>query len=169
MIKRVLQIAAVATTLLFGVASPAFASYPPETLSLSLVSCELDHLVVTVDGALPNSALHIVIDFTDVPDVDVTVQTDSIGHFEGSYPVPPNSGPLITVTMSGLDFDSNTPGGVPFSRSFDVDRRTCPTLPNTGSDALPIGKLAFGATFAGALLVVIAIRRRPRDLDNVAS
>lgn len=167
--NRALRVAAVTAPLVLALAVPAMAqsSYPPETLSLALVSCELENLIMTVDGAMPNSTVKVTVDFDGVPDIVKNLTTDSVGHADGSFPINPNAGPIIVITVEGVDFDPDVPNGVPFRRVFEVDRRDCPTLPSTGSDALPIGKLAFGATLGGALLIVVALRRRPRHEDEV--
>ena len=91
---------------------------------------------------------------------DVKVLADAQGFFSGgNWRLPLTVGPMFTVTISGLDY----PDGTPFSTPFTVDRRTCPDLPETGANSFPIGKTALGVSLAGAFLIVIALRRRPRE------
>ena len=166
MISRLARLVAVTVPVLFALATPALAappiSTPPEVLSLGISNCVLGEIVVTVDGAQPNSTLHVVITFTGAPVVTYDGTADIIGHFEASTPIPPNAGAIVLVNISGLDFDLNTPAGVPFNQTFRVDRRTCAVLPPTGANSAPIGKIAFGMTLAGAFLIVVTLRRRSR-------
>ena len=167
-LSRVVAAAAAAAALAslgLVVAEPAHAqqTYPPEVLSIGLVNCGQRAVNVTVDGVMPNSVIHIVIDFTNAPDVVADVVANALGFFNGSWPFPVSSGPTFSVTISGFDF----PNGAPFAMPFIVDRRACPDLPDTGAESFPIGKLALGASLGGAFLIAVAIRRRPKASASV--
>jgi hypothetical protein len=160
--RRLLAVSLAALPLGLVFASPAMAgqSYPPETLSTGVVHCgQGDNITVTVDGVMPNSAVHIVIDFSGAPDVDVTPNADNLGFYTNTYPIPVGAGPVIQVTISGFDF----PGNKPFQMPFNLDRRTCPDLPETGANSFPIVKVSIGVLLAGAFLAAVAFRRRPQE------
>ncbi len=166
MISRALRVVIGVAVLGVAVAAPAHAqeTYPPEVLSTGLVHCGQGAVNVTVDGVMPNSVIHIVIDFTTAPDVVEDVVTDALGFFNGTWPFPVNLGSTFSVTISGFDF----PNGAPFAMPFIVDRRECPDLPYTGANSFPVGKAALGASLGGAFLIAVAVRRRPKERATVA-
>jgi len=170
---RIARIAALVVPLILatGATAAAQTSYPPETLSTTIVACGEGEIVVSVEGAKPNSQITISFDFQNIPDTQYQANADAIGFFNGLYPLPTTAetGAVFTVTITGLDYDPNNPNGVPFQSVLQIDREECPDLPSTGSEPAPVGKIALAVTLAGALLVVVAVRRRPREEERVTA
>jgi hypothetical protein len=169
-IKRALLTAAVALPLTLGVAGTAHAQeapYPLGALNLTADGCYTDHIVATVDNAAFESALTITISFPANPALDQVYHetTDASGNYSGSFAIPAHAGAVVNWEAAGSD-PAPTIGEptatTPFDQSGSVNRADCPGLPLTGGNAAPIGKFALGATLAGAFLVVVALRRRPR-------
>jgi hypothetical protein len=169
---RALVAAALTLPAVLGIASAAQAQddYSPEVLSTQIVFCDLNDLNVTVDGVQSNSLVRIRIDWDsdNVFEVDVNnVEADGTGFATRQFPIPDVTA-VFTVVIDGfVQSDPDDPDVFPFERTIPGDRTACPDLPNTGGDAFPIGKVALAVTLAGALLAAVAIRRRPRDEEEV--
>jgi hypothetical protein len=154
-------------------AAPAQAqdNYPPEVLSTQTAYCEDNNLVVTVDGAQPNSDVHIQVDWDNdnVIDIDIVVQTDGTGSVTVTRPMPAEVAEF-TVHVSGvIQPNPDDPDTYPFEREIFGDRSSCPDLPGTGGDSLDIGRTALFVTLAGAFLAAVAFRRRSRDHADATS
>jgi hypothetical protein len=153
-----------------GIPTATAASYPPDVNAITILGCDLDNVVLSVDGAVPNSAVTGSVTFVKPGDDEVVTITDTatgnsgvLGSATWNRNVPIPTGVTSIIVSLRADLVTNHDA----LQEKTIDRADC-ALPETGSNTAPIGKIALGATLGGALLAAVAIRRRPRKTSAAA-
>jgi len=171
-ISRTLRSLAIAVPLSLAVGIPAAsaATYSPGVNAITILGCAEDNVVLSVDGAVPNSAVTGSVTFVKPGDDEVVTITDTatgssgeLGSATWSTNVPIPAGVTSIIVSLTADLVNNSGE----TQSVEIDRVDC-ELPETGSNTAPIGKIALGASLGGALLAAVAIRRRPRKTSAAA-
>lgn len=156
--RTVLLIVALAAVAAIGAAGPAAAQgYTPTTV----VIVPVDGNTVNVNGTgfLPGATITVTIQSN--PIVLGTATANASGSFSKDFEIPCVEDGLHTITASGTGAN-----GLPASTSTQVTIKNCviatdARLAFTGSnDTFPFVGAGIGLVLAGAVLIVIAHRRR---------
>ena len=176
-ISRTLRSLAIAVPLSLAVAVPAAhagSSYSPAVNAITILGCTWDNVDMAVTGAVPSSTVSGSVVFTfktgDPQTVTFGPEVTSAGTGElnsnsWSKSVPIPAGATAWTATVNATLVNTTDGG---TKIVSKDRVGDCGLPETGSNAAPIGQIALGVTLGGALLAAVAVRRRPRKSNAAA-
>ena len=176
-ISRTLRSLAIAVPLSLAVAVPAAhagSSYSPAVNAITISGCAWDEVDMAVTGAVPGSTVSGTVVFTYKTGDPDTVTFGPEATTAGSGELNSNSWSKSVAIPAGATswtatvnatLVNNTGGG---QKIVSKDRVADCGLPETGSNAAPIGQIALGVTLGGGLLAAVAIRRRPRKSNAAA-
>ena len=176
-ISRTLRSLAIAVPLSLAVAVPAAhagSSYSPAVNAITISGCAWDKVAMSVTGAVPGSSVSGSVVFTFKTGDPQTVNfgpeltTAGTGELNSNYwskDITILEGATAWTATVNATLVNNSGGG---QKIVSKDRVADCGLPETGSNAAPIGQIALGVTLGGGLLAAVAIRRRPRKSNAAA-
>lgn len=163
MLRRMLLIAGLVGTALL-IASPAMASYPPDSPTVGAGSSNVAggaSTTLTGAGWQPGSTVTFALEGKTLG--TATVAGD--GTFSASVSVPCVSAGSHTITASGTG-SSGSAQSVTTSVTVTACATTTGTLPHTGSETSALLTIMSVSLLVGAVLVIAATRRRAAKVTN---